>query len=109
MHEGEPYFVGKDVASALGYAAPRNAIAAHCRGALTQCVPTSSGVQEMSIIPERDVYRLIMRSKLPAAEAFEEWVVGVVLPAIRRGLLSVSAPASLIFSYDCNAEEHHDR
>ncbi|MBR7919031.1 hypothetical protein KDX16_24870 [Burkholderia vietnamiensis] len=43
-----------------------------------------SGVQTVSVIPERDVYRLVMRSKLPAAERFEEWVVGEVLPSIRK-------------------------
>lgn len=82
--DGEPFFVAKDVAELLGYAKPRNAIAAHCKGALNQGIPTDGGIQEMSIIPERDVYRLIMKSKLPAAEQFEEWVVGTVLPSIRK-------------------------
>ncbi|MDP5210965.1 phage antirepressor [Microbulbifer sp. 2205BS26-8] len=82
--EDEPYFVGKDVAEALGYSKPRNAIAAHCKGALKQGLLTEGGIQEVVIIPERDVYRLIMRSKLPEAEAFEEWVVGHVLPSIRK-------------------------
>lgn len=81
---GEPWFVAKDVAELLGYAKTRNAIATHCKGALKQGLPSESGIQETTIIPERDVYRLIMRSKLPAAEAFEEWVVGEVLPTIRK-------------------------
>ena len=81
---GEPWFVAKDVADLLGYAKSRNAISAHCKGALKQGVPTESGIQEMQIIPERDVYRLIMRSKLPEAEKFEEWVVGEVLPSVRK-------------------------
>ncbi|MDV7391650.1 BRO family protein, partial [Arthrospira platensis SPKY1] len=76
--------MAKDVAEVLGYARPRNAISTHCKGALNQGIPTNSGVQSMSIIPERDVYRLIMRSKLPAAEQFEEWVVGTVLPSVRK-------------------------
>ena len=46
--------------------------------------PTVSGVQDITLIPERDVYRLVMRFKLPAAEQFEEWVVGTVLPALRN-------------------------
>jgi hypothetical protein len=47
----------------------------------------------MTIIPERDLYRLVMKSKLPAAERFEEWVVGQVLPSIRKtGSFSVQAP-----------------
>lgn len=82
--DGEPWFVAKDVAGLLGYSKPRNAISSHCKGALKQCIPTNSGIQEMSVIPERDVYRLVMRSKLPAAEEFEEWVVGEVLPAVRK-------------------------
>lgn len=82
--DGEPWFVAKDVAQALGYAKPRNAIAEHCKGALIQGVLTLGGNQSMTVIPERDLYRLIMRSKLPSAERFEEWVVGTVLPSIRK-------------------------
>jgi len=53
----------------------------------------------MTIIPERDVYRLIMRSKLPAAERFEEWVVGEVLPEIRKtGSYGVSVQVPKSFS-----------
>lgn len=81
---GEPWFVAKDVAEVLGYEKPRNAISAHCKGALKQGLPSTSGEQEYTIIPERDLYRLIMRSKLPSAEKFEEWVVGEVLPTIRK-------------------------
>jgi prophage antirepressor-like protein len=82
--DGQPWFVAKDVAQALGYAKPRNAIAEHCKGALIQGVLTPGGNQSMTVIPERDLYRLIMRSKLPSAERFEEWVVGTVLPSIRQ-------------------------
>jgi len=82
--QGEPWFVAKDVAEVLGYAKPRNAIATHCKGASIQGLPSNGGVQEMTIIPERDVYRLIMRSKLPSAERFEDWVVGEVLPSVRK-------------------------
>lgn len=82
--EGEPYFVAKDVAELLGYQRARDAIAQHCRGAVKHRLPTTSGEQDVTIIPERDVYRLVMRSKLPSAERFEEWVVGEVLPAIRK-------------------------
>lgn len=78
---GEPLFVASDVANALGYAKPENAIARHCKAATT--TPKQGG-GFMSVIPERDVYRLIMRSKLPSAEKFEEWVVGEVIPAIRK-------------------------
>ncbi len=84
MKDGEPWFVGRDVALVLGYAKPREALAAHCKGGLVSRLPSSGGPQDTTIIPERDVYRLIMRSKLPAAERFEEWVVGTVLPSLRK-------------------------
>ncbi|WP_201746358.1 BRO-N domain-containing protein [Veronia nyctiphanis] len=76
QRDGDTWFVAKDVATLLGYSKPRNAISMHCRGALKQGLPTESGIQEMQIIPERDVYRLIMRSKLPEAEKFEDgWLM----------------------------------
>lgn len=79
--QGDPWFVAKDVADVLGYEKPENAIARHCRGSVT--TPKQGG-GFLTIIPERDVYRLVMRSKLPSAEKFEEWVVGDVLPSIRK-------------------------
>lgn len=82
--DGEPWFVAKDVACVLGYANTRKAIIDHCKGGNETLLPSAGGKQTVKIIPERDVYRLIMRSKLPAAEAFEEWVVGEVLPAVRK-------------------------
>jgi prophage antirepressor-like protein len=86
MVDGEPWFVARDVATVLGYADPTNAIKAHCRGVAKHHPITDAlnRTQEARIIPERDVYRLVMRSKLPAAERFEEWVVGEVLPSIRK-------------------------
>ncbi len=77
-------FCGKDVASALGYVRPRDAIRKHCKGASFRSVPTSSGIQDMSFIPEGDLYRLIIKSQLPSAEKFERWVFDDVLPSIRR-------------------------
>ncbi|SOD98548.1 Bro-N domain-containing protein [Caenispirillum bisanense] len=83
--DGEPWFIAKDVADVLGYADTAKAIKAHCK-----CYrPVGVGVSptldpQTNVIPERDLYRLIMRSKLPAAERFEDWVVGEVLPAIRK-------------------------
>lgn len=83
--DGEPWFVAKDVCDVLGYADHINAIKQHCRGvAKRHLIDTLGRSQEMTIIPERDLYRLVMRSKLPSAERFEEWVVGTVLPAIRK-------------------------
>ena len=82
--DGKPYFVGTDVAKALGYSNPRKAILDHCKGVTKRDTPTSSGVQSMSYINEGDLYRLIMNSKLPSAEKFESWVMDEVLPAIRK-------------------------
>lgn len=82
--DGEPWFVGKDGAEVLGYSDTDYAIRTHCKAAET-CAEDSSGqVRHIKVIPERDLYRLIMRSKLPSAEKFEEWVTGEVLPTIRK-------------------------
>lgn len=82
--DGKPYFVGADVAKALGYSNPRKAILDHCKGVTKRDTPTSSGIQSMSYINEGDLYRLIMKSKLPSAEKFESWVMDEVLPTIRK-------------------------
>jgi len=90
---GEPWFIAKDVAEALGYANTSKAINAHCKAVNTCHTEMGGQVRTVQIIPERDLYRLVMKSKLPAAEQFEEWVVGLVLPSIRRvGHFSVQAP-----------------
>lgn len=85
--DGEPGFVARDVATALGYTNPQKAVRDHCKAARPlgdeRFVHPSLDPQTI-IIPEFDVYRLIMRSKLPSAERFEEWVVGEVLPSIRK-------------------------
>lgn len=82
--DNEIWFVGADVAKALGYSNPRKAILDHCKGVTKRDTPTSSGIQSISYINEGDMYRLIIRSKLPSAEKFEDWVVNEVLPSIRK-------------------------
>ena len=67
---GKTLFCGADVAQALGYARPGKAIIDHCKGVLKRDTLTSGGMQSLSYIPEGDVYRLIVHSKLPAAEKF---------------------------------------
>ena len=79
-----PYFCASDVAKALGYSNTRDAVSRHCKGVVKSDIPTNSGVQTVSFIPEGDIYRLIMKSKLPSAEKFESWVVDEVLPTIRK-------------------------
>lgn len=82
--DGKPYFVASDVATALGYTNPRKAVIDHCKGVTKRDTPTSSGTQSMSYIGEGDLYRLIMKSKLPSAEKFESLVMDEVLPSIRK-------------------------
>ena len=81
---GKVMFVASDVAKALGYSRPADAITAHCKGSVKHRLPTNGGMQDLKIIPEGDVYRLVSHSKLPAAEKFESWVFDEVLPAIRK-------------------------
>lgn len=82
--DGKVLFCASDVASALGYSNTRDAIAKHCKGVVKRDTLTNGGKQEMSFIPEGDVYRLIASSKLPSAVKFESWVFDEVLPAIRK-------------------------
>lgn len=81
--EGKPYFVGKDVANALGYSNPRDAILRHCKGVVKHD-NFKEGGQLIALITEGDMYRLITHSKLESAERFEDWVFDEVLPAIRK-------------------------
>ena len=87
IEEGDKiYFVASDVAKALGYAKPGNAVAAHCRYTLKRGIPhpQGKGTLQMNVIPEGDVYRLVAHSELPSAEKFESWVFDEVLPTIRK-------------------------
>ncbi|WP_421902194.1 BRO family protein [Maridesulfovibrio sp.] len=81
---GNTWFVANDVAVTLGYKYPADAIRMHCKGVDKISTPTKGGMQTVKIIPEPDLYRLIIKSKLPAAERFEKWVFEEVLPAIRQ-------------------------
>lgn len=81
---GKVLFCGSDVAKALGYRRPKDAITALCKGAVKRRLLTNGGAQEMKMISEGDVYRLISHSRLPSAEKFESWIFDDVLPTIRR-------------------------
>ena len=81
--DGKPYFVGKDVANALGYSNPRDAISRHCKGVVKHD-SFKEGGQLIALISEGDMYRLITHSKLESAERFESWVFDEVLPTIRK-------------------------
>lgn len=85
---GEPWFVGKDVAVALGYINPRKAIADHVREKhKTDGVTIRDSIgreQNPILIDEAGLYSLVMKSKTGKAEAFQEWVTSEVLPAVRK-------------------------
>lgn len=90
---GDPWFVASDVAAALGYLEPHKAVTRHCKRAKSlkeldgtvHPVDQNADLDEKTkLIPESDVYRLISRSKLPAAERFENWLFEDVLPSIRK-------------------------
>lgn len=84
---GEPHFVGSDIAKALGYKRPSDTIRQQCRYAVKYSIPHPQSTEkqlEVLVIPESDVYRLIMSSTLPSAQKFERWVMEEVLPTIRK-------------------------
>lgn len=83
--DNKPYFVGRDIVSALGYVNTKDALNRHCRGIVKHDLIDKLGrEQEAVFIPESDLYRLIFNSKLPAAMKFEEWVTNEVLPTLRQ-------------------------
>lgn len=87
--DGEPWFVGKDVAEALGYGegkSPINAVANHVdeedKGVTELMTP--GGMQKVTIINESGLYSLVLSSKLPSAKAFKRWITSEVIPSIRQ-------------------------
>ena len=91
--DGKPYAVACDIAKSLGYKQPHKAVSRHCKYGTKHTVVTKQGNEsEMHIIPESDIYRLIIKSKMSEAQEFERWVMEEVLPQIRRtgGYIPVS-------------------
>lgn len=83
-NDGKVLFCGADVAKSLGYKNASKALSDHCKG-VTKCYTlTNGGKQELSFIPEPDVYRLTFSSKLPNAEKFTDWITEEVIPQILR-------------------------
>lgn len=84
--DGFPWLVGKDVAQALGYSNTKDALSRHVddedKGGSQ--IPTTSGIQEMTIINESGLYSLVLSSKLPTARKFKRWVTSEVLPTVRK-------------------------
>lgn len=87
VEDGEPLFCASDVCKALGHSNTPKALADHCsQDGITKryTVDSLGRNQSSSFIDERNLYRLVMRSKLPSAEKFQDWVCGEVLPSIRK-------------------------
>lgn len=103
---GKILFCGSDVAKALGYARPNDAISAHCRATVKRSTPISGKMQDINFITEGDVYRLITHSKLPSSEKFESWVFDEVLPTIRKTGGYVNDDEMFVQTYLPFADEH---
>ncbi|WP_412526131.1 Bro-N domain-containing protein [Burkholderia lata] len=81
----QPWFVGSDIANLLGYSNAADAIRKHCKGVAKRYpLHTTGGTQSLRVLSEADMLRLVVSSKLPAAESFERWVFEEVLPSIRK-------------------------
>jgi prophage antirepressor-like protein len=82
---GAIWFVAKDVAIALGYVRPNDAINEHCKGAaIHRPLQTAGGMQQARVLGEPNLYRLIFGSTLESAKRFQDWVFEEVLPTIRK-------------------------
>ena len=105
---GEPWFVARDVAAALGFADPSRAVVQHCKKAVKTTILANrkdgNPPMNISLIPESDLYRLVMRSNVPGAEEFQTWVCEEVLPSIRKtGSYSIGGVAVPNFSNPAEA------
>ena len=94
--DGKPMFVANDVTAALGFKNNRQALVDNCKGVRATDTLKNAGGYHEKIIPESDLFRLIMRSKLPSAEKFQDWVCEDVLPAIRKNGSFQVKPISMI-------------
>ena len=105
--QGEPWFVGKDVAERLGYKeatkAARDRVDQEDRG--VSKIDTPSGVQEMTVINESGLYSLVLGSKLPTAKAFKRWITGEVIPTIRKTGGYVNNDSAFVETYLPFADE----
>ncbi|MDE6182068.1 MAG: hypothetical protein K2F59_02530, partial [Eubacteriales bacterium] len=87
VENDEILFCGVDIAKSLGYSNPQKAIRDHCKRGTERNVHHPQNPEktiEMKFIPESDVYRLIVKSKLPQAEEFEKWLFEEILPSVRK-------------------------
>lgn len=112
---GEPWFVGKDVAAALGYSNPRDAIAKHVdeQDKGVAICDTPGGKQPMPIINESGLYSLIFGSKLEGAVRFKRWVTSEVLPTLRKTgsymMPKLSKEMQALFMLDTRTQRQEER
>ena len=100
--DGDPWFVGKDVALALGYKDTVNALKSHVDPEDKQrgCqIATPSGTQDMTVINESGLYSLVLSSKLPSTKAFKRWITHDVIPTIRKTGGYVSDTSAFVNAY----------
>jgi len=83
-HNGKEYFDANSVAKCLGYTRPNDIIRDKCKGTLESSTLKNNGGYPLKIIPEGDLYRLIISSQLPSVEKFERWMFDEVIPSIRK-------------------------
>ncbi|MBM5021166.1 hypothetical protein HYO13_11100 [Vibrio parahaemolyticus] len=83
-HEGRTLFSARDVARSLGFSNPTQATKTHCKQAIQNLEVLAYRGNAVNLIPQSDVYRLVMRSRLPTAVEFQDWVCEVVIPSIRN-------------------------
>lgn len=111
--DGEPWFVGKDVAQVLGYNDTNQAIRKHVdeEDKLTRQIDGSGQGRDMTIINESGLYSLILSSKLPGAKEFKRWVTSEVLPSIRKtgSFFGGSKELQAIFMLDERTVRHEER
>lgn len=114
--DGEPWFVGKDVATSLGYSNPAKAIRDHVdeEDKLGERIVLSGQTREAILVNESGLYSLILSSKLPTAKVFKRWVTSEVLPSIRKTggyatpeaiYKTLTEPKNLIIVLETLAEE----
>lgn len=82
--DGVVHFVASDIARALGYKNPQKAIRDHCKRVNESFIPSNGGEQKANVIAKSDIYRLIVRSKLEAADEFESWIFDEIMPTIEN-------------------------
>jgi prophage antirepressor-like protein len=80
--DGKPYAIANDVAVALGYKRPADAITSHCKGSVKHRVLTKGGEQKVKVIPQGDIIRLAVKCPLDGADEFESWIFDTVIPSV---------------------------